>query len=349
MRCRRRREPRFVDCPAGPARRTTTSRMPGQSRPPRPAARRSRGRGRRRRSRGSGAGAARTARVSSCFHERGGRPRRAMPRARGPLGDILFFTDSDVTLPPGHDRPGLAVLDAHPGDAVIGFVRRCPRRPELPLAVQEPRAPLRSPDRARGRLHVLGRVRGGAPRARSCASGIRRALPPLEHRGHRARVEAVAAGVAIRLDKSLQATHLKRWTPAGLVRSEIFDRAIPWTRLILENGRMPDDLNLRWSGRVAVAWPAGWRGAGRVAVPGARPVAVVLAALEVAIEPRWRGSSDGRAAPCSRREPSPGSGCTTCAAAAGFGMGIAMHLFARRRPLPAPAQPAPVAGEPGSR
>jgi len=52
-------------------------------------------------------------------------------------------------------------------------------------------------------------------------------------------------GFAILLDKSLQVKHLKTWTVASLVRSDIFDRAIPWSRLILETGRMNNDLNLR--------------------------------------------------------------------------------------------------------
>lgn len=49
----------------------------------------------------------------------------------------------------------------------------------------------------------------------------------------------------ILLDKELQVKHLKRWTLGSLLHSDIFDRAFPWSRLILETGRMNNDLNLR--------------------------------------------------------------------------------------------------------
>jgi len=71
-------------------------------------------------------------------------------------------------------------------------------------------------------------------------------------------------GARIRLLKNLQCKHLKRWTPVMLFRSDVFDRAIPWTRLILQTRSGPSDLNLRWSQRLCVvlAWVcavcAGW-------------------------------------------------------------------------------------------
>lgn len=55
----------------------------------------------------------------------------------------------------------------------------------------------------------------------------------------------------LRLDPSLQAKHLKRWTVASVVRTDIFSRAVPWSRLILETGVLPDDLNLKLSQRLA--------------------------------------------------------------------------------------------------
>jgi hypothetical protein len=38
-----------------------------------------------------------------------------------------------------------------------------------------------------------------------------------------------------------------------MLKTDIFDRGIPWTRLILRTGSMPDDLNVRWSQRLSVA------------------------------------------------------------------------------------------------
>ena len=59
------------------------------------------------------------------------------------------------------------------------------------------------------------------------------------------------AGFRIFLDKSLQGTHLKQWTLASLLRTDIFARAIPWSRLILDTRTAPNDLNLKWDQRAS--------------------------------------------------------------------------------------------------
>lgn len=60
------------------------------------------------------------------------------------------------------------------------------------------------------------------------------------------------AGHRIKLCKELQVKHLKRWGIFSLLRSDFRDRALPWTRLILRDGRLINDLNLRLSSRVSV-------------------------------------------------------------------------------------------------
>lgn len=55
------------------------------------------------------------------------------------------------------------------------------------------------------------------------------------------------------LDPTLHVTHLKHWTIPGVIRADIFHRAVPWGRLILASGEMPNDLNLAWSQRLAAA------------------------------------------------------------------------------------------------
>ena len=64
------------------------------------------------------------------------------------------------------------------------------------------------------------------------------------------------AGHRIRLCPEIQATHLKRWTLRSLWRTDIFARAIPWTRLILRRGRLSSDLNLNPRSRLSalLAW-----------------------------------------------------------------------------------------------
>jgi len=60
-------------------------------------------------------------------------------------------------------------------------------------------------------------------------------------------------GFKITLERELQVKHLKRWTLASLLRADVFARALPWSRLILEEGSMPRDLNLRASDRASAA------------------------------------------------------------------------------------------------
>ena len=64
-------------------------------------------------------------------------------------------------------------------------------------------------------------------------------------------VRLKSAGYHIRLCKNVQVTHLKRWSLLNLLRTDIFDRAIPWTRLILSGSQLPADLNLDWKSRIS--------------------------------------------------------------------------------------------------
>jgi hypothetical protein len=66
------------------------------------------------------------------------------------------------------------------------------------------------------------------------------------------------AGYCIWLCPDVQATHLKRWTLSGLLRSDILERAVPWTRLILRQRHLPSDLNLDAKSRLSAlaAWAA---------------------------------------------------------------------------------------------
>jgi GT2 family glycosyltransferase len=55
----------------------------------------------------------------------------------------------------------------------------------------------------------------------------------------------------LRLDPDLQVTHLKRWSLRSVVETDVLARAVPWSRLILQTGSVPADLNLRMSQRMA--------------------------------------------------------------------------------------------------
>jgi GT2 family glycosyltransferase len=59
-------------------------------------------------------------------------------------------------------------------------------------------------------------------------------------------------GWKLRLDPDIQVRHHKRWTFMLMVHTDVLGRAIPWTRIMLRERRMPSDLNLKWSQRASV-------------------------------------------------------------------------------------------------
>jgi hypothetical protein len=269
-------------------------------------------------------------------------------------GDVLFFVDADVTLPPDMVALVVAALADHPGyAAIVGSYDDAPAAPNFLSQYK---------NLAHRFVHQTAHEEACA--FWSACGAVRRdsfvSVGGYDERYRRSSIEdielgsrLIASGERIRMVKSLAVKHLKRWTPAGLVRSEIFDRALPWTRLILASGRMPDDLNLKWSGRVAVAVACGL-GVALVAsvwFPWARPVAVLLAALEIAIDaPLARFLYRTRGSVFAARALAWQWVHYVCSAA-GFGLGIGMHLLAGRRPLPAPvpARSDSVVGGPGCR
>jgi Glycosyl transferase family group 2 len=61
----------------------------------------------------------------------------------------------------------------------------------------------------------------------------------------------VDAGARIWLDPEIQGTHLKRWTLAGMLRTDFAHRGVPWITLLLRTRRMPRHLNLGWDHRLS--------------------------------------------------------------------------------------------------
>ncbi|MDE3091898.1 MAG: glycosyltransferase family 2 protein, partial [Chloroflexota bacterium] len=64
------------------------------------------------------------------------------------------------------------------------------------------------------------------------------------------------ASCRVWLCNDIRVTHLKNWTLKSMLISDIRDRAIPWTRLILQQGRLPTDLSLDNKNRLGAfaAW-----------------------------------------------------------------------------------------------
>jgi len=60
-------------------------------------------------------------------------------------------------------------------------------------------------------------------------------------------------GGKILLDPTIQGTHHKRWTLSLMMRTDIQQRAVPWSRLVLSRRQLPKTLNLSTSARVSAA------------------------------------------------------------------------------------------------
>ena len=62
----------------------------------------------------------------------------------------------------------------------------------------------------------------------------------------------VNAGYKILLCKDLKIKHYKRWGFTSLIKTDFFNRALPWTKLMFRHNRFLNDLNLRSSTRLSV-------------------------------------------------------------------------------------------------
>jgi GT2 family glycosyltransferase len=60
------------------------------------------------------------------------------------------------------------------------------------------------------------------------------------------------SGYMIRLDKDLQITHLKQWSFRSILYTDILRRAFPWSRLILAEKTLPNDLNVSIKARLCI-------------------------------------------------------------------------------------------------
>lgn len=174
--------------------------------------------------------------------------------AKAAGGNILFFIDADVCVHTNTiQRVANRFIETAGLDAVIGSYDHTPSEGDFV-------------SQYRNLMHAYVH-HTGAERASTFWSGcgaIRRDLF-LEHSGFnemygRPAIEDIelgyrlaSAGHNLLLDRSIEVTHLKRWTFFNLLRTDILDRGIPWTELILRDQNMPNDLNLQLSQRVSVA------------------------------------------------------------------------------------------------
>jgi GT2 family glycosyltransferase len=177
-------------------------------------------------------------------------------RNRGALeacGEVLVFIDSDVCLHPDTLRRIAAHLGAHPETAaVFGSYDDTPADPHFL-------------SQYKNLLHhyVHQHSRSDAWTFWAGCGAIRRELflgmGGFDESYTRPSVEDIELGGRLRalgqrvdLNAEIQVTHLKRWTLAGLLRADLFDRAIPWLRIMLRDRTLPADLNLTMQHRLSV-------------------------------------------------------------------------------------------------
>jgi glycosyltransferase involved in cell wall biosynthesis len=175
--------------------------------------------------------------------------------ARHARGAILFFVDADVVVAQGAiDRVKKMLKEQPDLAAVFGSYDA---KPKAPGVISQ----------YRNLLHHFVHQNGVSEASTFWAGcgAIRRAVFETiggfdEKRFPYPSIEDIELGYRLRqrgyrvlLDKALQGTHLKRWNLLSVIRTDTFCRAIPWSRLILESKRAPDDLNLKWGQRISGA------------------------------------------------------------------------------------------------
>lgn len=190
-------------------------------------------------------------------------------------GPILAFVDGDVIAAPDAIARMEAVLEDPALTAVFGAYDEVPPEPGFFSQyknLSHGYVHSTTGSRARTFWAGLGAVRAAAFRA----------VGGFDERFDRPCVEDIElgyrltdAGGTIAVDPSIRGTHLKRWTLWSSVRSDIVDRGIPWTQLLLRAGATAQaDLNLTQTLRLSVivsyllvcfalagaVWPVAWLG-----------------------------------------------------------------------------------------
>jgi GT2 family glycosyltransferase len=156
------------------------------------------------------------------------------------LGDVVLFLDADVAVHPDTVAKVAEVFDAHPDVAAV--FGSYDDRPADPSMVSQYRNLLHHYVHQRGRQEASTFWAGcGAVRC-----DVFRTVGGFDERYTHPSIEDIELGGRLRdggyrvwLRPEIQVTHLKRWSLGAMIRSDIVDRAIPWTRLILARGTLP--------------------------------------------------------------------------------------------------------------
>lgn len=169
-------------------------------------------------------------------------------------GDILYFVDADTGVHP-HDIG--AVVEAFDQDAGLSALfGSYDTKPTEPNFISQYRNLFHHFVHQEGQEEASTFWSGCGAMRKDVFLGHGGFDPGLYNRPAIEDIELgarlVKAGQRIAVKKHIQVTHLKRWTLWGTIRTDVFDRGIPWTRLILREGAMPDDLNTGVAQRVSL-------------------------------------------------------------------------------------------------
>lgn len=166
--------------------------------------------------------------------------------------EILLFVDADVVIAPHVRGRVLDAFAAEPGlDAIFGLYDDVPH---CRGAVAQFRnllhhfVHLNGPDRPHSFWTGCGAVRRAAFDRLGGFNPRLRMMEDVEFG-----LRLTQAGGRIRLDRCLRAKHLKCWSLAGMIRMDVHDRAIPWSRLLLFRHALFNELNLDVRHRLSAA------------------------------------------------------------------------------------------------
>lgn len=173
--------------------------------------------------------------------------------ARRAGGDVLVFVDADVEMhSDALERIRASFADDQSLSAVFGSYDDAPREQAL---VSTFRNLLHHHVHASGAGRAttfwagLGAVRRDAFFAVDGFDEHRYPVPSIEDIDLGVRLHA--AGYRIVLDPAIQGTHLKRWTIASMVKTDLLQRGVPWVELLLSGRGDRTALNLGWRHRVS--------------------------------------------------------------------------------------------------
>ena len=184
-------------------------------------------------------------------------------------GDLLWFVDSDVVVASGAQPAVLRAFDAPEVVAMFGSYDDTPGAENF-LSQYKNLVHHYYHQQAKPEASTFWSGCGAVRRSVFVAAGGFDArqypFPSVEdiELGYR----LLEAGGRIRFSADLVCRHLKDWRLRNLLHTEIFRRAVPWARLMLQRGKLTNDLNVGFSERLRALLAMGAVAAALAAVTG---------------------------------------------------------------------------------